>query len=55
MIRLNFSVSLRYEVLAPGADFILNIQAARTRHQHVVNEHLTLSQAVLPRTPATCA
>jgi len=49
LIRLNFSVSLRYEVLAPGADFILNIQAARTRHQHVVNEHLTLSQAVLPR------
>ncbi len=49
MIRLNFAVTLSYEVLAPGADFILNVQAARTRHQLVLSETLTISQEVLPR------
>ncbi|MFM2065326.1 MAG: hypothetical protein RLZZ584_235 [Pseudomonadota bacterium] len=43
-VRLQFSVELDYEVYAPGADFILNIQAASTRQQRVVEERLSISQ-----------
>lgn len=46
MVRLRFAVELDYQVQAPGADFIFNLQAARTRHQHVVDERLEVSQAV---------
>ncbi len=49
MVRLAFSVELNYQVLDPGADFILNLQAARTRHQRVVRENLAISQPVLMR------
>ncbi len=49
MVRLQFSVELNYQVLEPGADFIFNLQAARTRHQRVVNERLEISQSVLTR------
>ena len=49
MIRLQFSVELNYQVLAPGADFIFNLQAAHTRHQRVVTERLEVSQPVLTR------
>lgn len=46
MVRLEFSTVLGYEVMAPGADFIFNIQAAYTPRQLVVNESLGLSQPV---------
>lgn len=46
-IRLGFSIALHYDVAAPGADFIFNVQPALTRQQHLVEEHLTLSQPVL--------
>jgi transglutaminase-like putative cysteine protease len=45
-VRLHFAVELNYEVLAPGADFIFNIQAASTRHQRVLVERLSLNQPV---------
>lgn len=48
MVRLELSTKLEYEVLAPGCDFIFNIQAARTRRQQVVSERLQLSQDVRP-------
>jgi len=48
-VRLRFSVELNYQVLAPGADFIFNLQAAHTRHQRVVTERLEVSQPVLTR------
>jgi transglutaminase-like putative cysteine protease len=47
MVRLEFSTVLGYEVMAPGADFIFNIQAAYTPRQIVVQESLGLSQPVL--------
>jgi hypothetical protein len=47
MVRLEFSTVLGYEVMAPGADFIFNIQAAYTPRQLVVHESLGLSQPVL--------
>ena len=43
MIRLQLSLSLDYQVLAPGADFIFNIHAAHTERQQVLQEHLQLS------------
>jgi transglutaminase-like putative cysteine protease len=49
LIRLKFAVDLNYQVQAPGADFIFNIQAAYTRHQRVHGERLDISQAVLPQ------
>lgn len=48
MVRLHYQVTLTYQVEWPGADFILNLQAAHTRHQRVVSERLDISQAVLP-------
>ena len=44
MVRLEFSTELNYDVGAPGADFIFNVQAARTPRQTVVTERLQLSQ-----------
>lgn len=41
MNRLRYSVSLSYEVMDPMADFLLNIEAARTSRQVVVAEQLT--------------
>jgi transglutaminase-like putative cysteine protease len=52
MVRLEFSTQLDYEVAAPGADFIFNIQAARTSRQTVVSESLDISQDV-PKTEYT--
>ncbi len=46
MVRLRFAVELEYQVQAPGADFIFNLQAAQTRHQRIVDERLELSQPV---------
>ena len=46
MVRIQFSIALHYDVALPGADFIFNIQAARTRQQTIVSEQLVVSQPV---------
>lgn len=43
MNRLRYRVFLSYDVLDETADFILNIEAARTARQHVVSETLEVS------------
>lgn len=43
-VRLRYSVELSYQVRTTGADFIFNVQAARTARQHVVWESLTTTQ-----------
>lgn len=43
---LNFEVHLQYKVGAAGADFILNIEAARTAYQSVLAECLSFSQSL---------
>ncbi len=48
MVRLHFSIELNYEIDPPGCDFIFSIHAARTAHQSVVNESLTISQPLTP-------
>jgi transglutaminase-like putative cysteine protease len=48
LIRLNFSIELKYDIAAPGGDFIFNIHAAQTRQQAVVRESLYVSQPVTP-------
>ena len=48
MIRLKFSIDLKYEVADYASDFIFNIHAAQTRCQTVVCEALHLSQPVVP-------
>jgi transglutaminase-like putative cysteine protease len=46
MVRLNFSISLTYQVGDASSDFIFNLQAARTLNQRVVAEDLWTSQPV---------
>jgi transglutaminase-like putative cysteine protease len=46
MIRFDLQVQLKYEVSAPGADFIFNIHPAHTPCQAVSAEKLQLSQDV---------
>ena len=47
MVRLELVLTLEYEVIGPhGADFIFNIHAARTEHQTILREQLTLNQPV---------
>ena len=48
MIRLKFSIDLKYEIADYASDFIFNIHAAHTRCQTVVSEALHLSQPVVP-------
>jgi transglutaminase-like putative cysteine protease len=48
MIRLKFSIDLKYEIADYASDFIFNIHAAQTRCQTVVCEALNLSQPVVP-------
>src|SRR6185369_13227690 len=48
MIRLKFSIDLRYEITDFASDFIFNIHAAHTHCQTVVTEALQLSQPVTP-------
>jgi transglutaminase-like putative cysteine protease len=43
MIRLQLSISLSYTVANETSDFIFNIHAAQTAHQHVVSESLDIS------------
>ncbi|HVE53089.1 MAG TPA: transglutaminase family protein [Ramlibacter sp.] len=45
-MRLHYEVELPYQVQVSGADFIFNIQAARTPQQMVVEENLFVSQQV---------
>lgn len=40
MVRIHLRIALAYQVSAPGADFIFNIEAARTAQQTVVWEQL---------------
>ena len=57
MVKIDFAVSLEYDVLGPdGADFVFNIHAARTERQQVSDERLTISQKAVPEVacdPAT--
>lgn len=46
MIRLTFTIDLKYEIAEAPADFIFNIHAAQTPRQTVVSEALTVSQGV---------
>ena len=48
MIRLDLSIGLDYLVADGPGDFILNIQAARTRLQHVVAENLEIHPGKAP-------
>jgi len=48
MIRLKFSIGLKYEIADYASDFIFNIHAAHTRCQTVVTEALFISQQVTP-------
>ena len=48
-IRLKYTVDLEYDVNIGGADFIFNVQAARTRQQQVVQERLVISQQLAPQ------
>jgi transglutaminase-like putative cysteine protease len=45
-VRLRYEVELAYEVRTAGADFIFNVQAARTPRQQVLWESLAASQPV---------
>lgn len=48
MIRLKFSIDLKYEVMDWASDFIFNIHAAQTHCQSVLAEELYLSPRVTP-------
>jgi hypothetical protein len=45
MNRLELQVELNYDVTQTGVDFVLNVHAAQTAHQHLSHEQLTLSPA----------
>jgi len=49
MVRLKFSIELRYEVAGAPADFIFNIHATETQCQSLVGENLV----VTPRVPVS--
>ena len=44
MVRLQFSIELNYNIDSYGCDFIFSIHAAKTAHQIVISESLSLSQ-----------
>lgn len=48
MVRMKFTIELKYEITDPTADFILNVHAAQTVCQKVVGEQITLSQPLEP-------
>lgn len=48
MVRLQFTITLGYQVLDPLCDFIFNIQSAVTPRQRVFDEALEINQAVTP-------
>jgi len=43
MVRMELSIDLHYEIAHQCGDFVFNIQAARSRHQHVVEERLRIT------------
>ena len=45
-VQMDLQVELNYDVGAQGADFIVNIHAARTPAQTVLEESLLVSQAI---------
>jgi transglutaminase-like putative cysteine protease len=51
VVRLRFSLQLAYEIAEWPCDFIFNIQAARTRCQTIVDEHLVINQPGVPHLP----
>ena len=58
MIRLTFTIDLKYEIAESPADFIFNIHAAQTPRQTIVGESLKVNQPVLPEIyvdPATAS
>ncbi len=48
MVRLKFSIELKYECDLPGCDFIFSVHAAQTPQQSVVVESLLISQSLTP-------
>lgn len=48
MIRLQFIVTLKYEIVDQPSDFVFNVHAAQTRLQQVVSENVSFSQALVP-------
>jgi transglutaminase-like putative cysteine protease len=48
-MRLHYEVDLDYDVIVGGADFIFNLQAARTARQLVLSESLIINQHVALR------
>lgn len=54
-VRLKYAVDIEYQVRTSGSDFIFNVQAARTRHQLVLQERLELSQEALLQTHTDAA
>jgi transglutaminase-like putative cysteine protease len=50
MVRLEFSIALRYQVITPS-DFVFNLHAAQTAAQQVVSENLWSN---VPVAPAIC-
>ena len=56
MVHLSLTINLRYDVSFLNADFIFNIQAARTPRQHLLEESLLINQQVAVKSyedPAT--
>ena len=49
MIRLQFTIGLKYEIAGSPSDFIFNIHAARTPSQCVASEALSLGQPIEPQ------
>jgi len=48
MIRMKFEITLAYQIIGAPGDFIFNIHAAQTPHQHVVSENLNTGNRALP-------
>lgn len=46
MVRLEFAITLQYDVDAPGGDFIFALHAAQTARQHLVREALAFNHPV---------
>lgn len=47
MIKLKFSIELRYFIENDPSDFIFNFHAAQTSHQSVINESLIINQPLI--------
>ena len=46
MVRLRFTIELRYEIAGSSADFIFNVHATQTQCQSLVSEEFRVSQDV---------